>query len=210
MPAAVQRWHTQLDRDGQLQSVPHAAAHAPAAATPAMRLVQLPQLRIAFVVRHGAVTPRDAERDYARLLEFAGRRAPVDDPMLLRIHHDDPRITPAHRCRTDHAIVVGPRRRGDGDIGVATLGRTHALIATCAGERHMAATRRWLEDALRSLGARRTDGPAFEILLDATPDLPVASPTALCDVAVPLLPFDAASPWYWRRRRPAAASPRTS
>jgi AraC family transcriptional regulator len=210
MPAAVQRWLTALDADSQLQSVPHAAARAPAAAAPAVRRVQLPVLRVAFVMRRGTPAASDVAQDFARLLAFAARRAPVDDPLLLRIHHDDPAITPAPRCRIDHAIVVGPRRRGDGDIGIATVGRTHALVATCAGAGHVAATRRWLEKPIgTSLGARRSDGPVLEVLLDPPGEVPPSSARALRDVLVPVAPFDLAHPsywpWYWRRRRPAIA-----
>jgi AraC family transcriptional regulator len=205
MPAAVHRWRTELNSDTQLRSFPVPAATSPADAAPAARLVQLPVLRVAFVAHHGAATARDAAHDFARLFAFAARRGPTEDPLLARIHHDDPTITPTARCRTDHAIVVGPRRRGDGDIGVATIGRTHALAATCAGPRAVLPTWRWLGATATGLGAHRIAGPVLEVLLEPLHETAWSSPHALRDVVVPVAPLDTQHPWYWRRRRPAAA-----
>jgi AraC family transcriptional regulator len=211
MPASVRRWQIVSDPDGQLRSVPHPVAAAPATAAPAARLVQLPVLRIAFVRRLGRTTPRAVTVDFARLAGFAARRGPLHDPLFVRIHHDDPAITPPRRRRTDHAIVIGPRRRGDDGIGIATIGGTHALVATSEGPDAMLATRRWLEGAAAAaIGARRDAGPVLELLLDDPREIAPDAAGALRDVLVPVLPLHTRHPWYWRRRRPPAAPPTRS
>lgn len=211
-PDAVRCWQVLTGSDGQLRSVVHPVLEAPADCGPAARIVTLAKLRIAFVRRTGPVRPRAAAADFARLVAFAERRGMVPEPFLVRLHHDDPAVTPKRLRRTDHGITIGPRRRGEADIGVQTIGDHEVLVATCAGDAAVPEVRRWLEvDALAASGARRRRGPVIEVLLDRDADANDASP-ALRDVLVPVAPWPAGLSWYWRRRPvpPDAATPRSS
>ena len=204
-PASLRRWQVTTDEHGQLHSISHAAASAPADAGSATRLVQLARLRLAFVRRTGPLAARAAFADFARLVAFASRKSAMTDPLLMRLHHDDPAITPSPLRRIDHAIVIGPRRRGEGDIGTQTIGGCALLAATCAGGiASAAATRRWLETAGRAAhGAARLHGPCIEIVLDWPVDRPARARdlgASLRDVLVPVALPAAAYPWYWRRR----------
>lgn len=216
MPRAVQRWLVAPDAEGQLRSLPHAAHRAPAGATPPARVVQLPSLRIAFVRRLGQPRKQVVVADFTRLAAFAARRGPLRDPLFLRIHHDDARLTAAKHRRIDHAIVIGPRRRGDGDIGVAAIGDAHAIAATCEGPGDVRATERWLrEQAAAPLSTRQQPGPMLELLLDDPRELPPDDVHALRDVLVPVTPLptrppQTGHPWYWRRRRPPTPAPHPS
>jgi DNA gyrase inhibitor GyrI len=196
----VRRWQVRTGPDGQLYSVPHAADAAPNDAGPAARIVRLAKLRVAFVRRTGPVAPRTAAADFARLVAFASRRNPVTEPLLVRLHHDDPALTPARLRRVDHGITIGPRRRGEGDIGIQTIGDCEMLAATCAGDDATVATvQRWLEtDALAANGGVRRTGPVLEVLLDTAHER--ADAGELRDVLVPIAPLPTAHPWYWRRR----------
>lgn len=197
-PAAVQRWQVVTGDDGQLRSVAHPADIAPTDCGPAARIVMLAKLRIAFVRRTGPVTARTVAADFARLVAFAARRGPVPEPFLVRLHHDDPTITPQPLRRVDHGITIGPRRRGEGDIGIRTIGDREMLAATCAGRDAVLAVRRWLEnDAVAATGAARRFGPVLEVLLDHDSD---DDERALRDVLVEIAPRPAGHPWYWRRR----------
>jgi AraC family transcriptional regulator len=203
MPRSVRRWEIVPGADGQLRSLPHRATEAPPAAAPAARLVQLPALRVAFVRRSGRTTSKAIASDFVRLAGFAARRGPLHDPLFVRVHHDDPGITPSRWSRIDHAIVIGPRRRGDGDVGMATIGGTHVVVATAEGPREVLATRRWLETTgLRAIGASRLDGPVLEVMLDDPREMAPSSANALRDLLVPAAPLHTRHPWYWRRRRP--------
>jgi DNA gyrase inhibitor GyrI len=199
-PASVRRWQVRTDSDGQLYSVPHAADTAPNDAGPAARIVWLAKLRIAFVRRTGPTPARTAAADFARLVAFASRRNAVTEPLLVRLHHDDPALTPARLRRVDHGITIGPRRRGEGDIGIQTIGDCEMLAATCAGDDATLPTvQRWLEtDALVASGGVRRPGPVLEVLLDAAHD--GADAGELRDVLVPIAPHPTTHPWYWRRR----------
>ncbi len=212
-PDSVQCWQVLTDASGQLRSVAHPVKGAPADCGPDARIVTLAKLRIAFVRRTGPVSPRAAANAFARLVAFAERRGTVPEPFLVRLHHDDPAVTPKRLCRTDLGITIGPRRRGEGDIGVQAIGDHEVLVATCAGDAAVPAVRRWLEDdALPTNGARRRRGPVIEVLLDhdvaADDD---RADRALRDVLVPIAPRPTGLSWYWRRR-PAprdAATPRS-
>jgi len=139
-----------------------------------------------------------AAGDFARLVAFASRRNPVTEPLLVRLHHDDQALTPARLRRVDHGITIGPRRRGEGDIGIQTIGDCEMLAATC-DDATVPAVQRWLEtDALAANGGARRPGPVLEVLLDAAPE--DAGAGGLRDVLVPIAPHPTAHPWYWRRR----------
>ena len=215
-PTSVRRWQVRTDSDGQLYCVSHAADAAPNDASPAARIVRLAKLRIAFVRRTGPTPARTAAADFARLVAFASRRNPVTEPLLVRLHHDDPALTPARLRRVDHGITIGPRRRGEGDIGIQTIGDCEMLAATCAGDdAELPTVQRWLEtDALVANGGARRPGPVLEVLLDAAHD--GADAGELRDVLVPIAPHPTTHPWYWRRRpgrlagRNGAAVPNSS
>ena len=195
-PASVRRWQVRTGPDGQLYCVPHAAGAAPNDAGPAARIVRLAKLRIAFVRRTGRMAKHTAAADFARLVAFASRRNPVTEPLLVRLHHDDAAVTPARLCRVDHGITVGPRRRGEGDIGIQTIGDCEMLAATC-DDATVPAVRRWLEtDALAANGGALRPGPVLEVLLDPAHE----GAGELRDVLVPIAPHPTAHPWYWRRR----------
>ncbi|MBL8749716.1 MAG: AraC family transcriptional regulator [Planctomycetes bacterium] len=197
-PDAVRCWQVLTDAHGQLRSVAHPADRAPGDCGPAARIVTLAKLRIAFVRRTGPVSPRATAADFARLVAFAERRGAVPEPFLVRLHHDDPTVTPPRLRRTDHGITIGPRRRGEGDIGVQTIGDHEVLVATCAGDTAVPAVRRWLEnDAPRADGALRRQGPVVEVLLDHDAD---DASRALRDVLVPVATRPTDLSWYWRRR----------
>jgi len=200
-PAAVHCWQVRTGTDGQLTSVLQPADSARSDASPAVRNVVLAPLRIAFVRRTGPVAPRVVAADFARLVAFASRRNPVTEPLLVRLHHDDPTVTPARRCRTDHGISIGPRRRGEADIGIQKIGGDEMLVATCSGgPASVAAVRRWLEhERLAAAGGVRGQGPVLEILLDGAPG-PSTRGSALRDVLVPVALPATSHPWYWRRR----------
>lgn len=211
-PSAVRRWQVHTGADGQLRSVPHPASAAPSDAGPAARIVMLAPLRIAFVRRTGPVAPRTPAADFARLVEFASRRNAVLEPLLVRLHHDDPSITPARHCRIDHGITIGPRRRGEGDIGIQTIGGSEMLVATSdGGVESVPAVRSWLEhERLAAYGGVRRTGPMVEILLDGSFDAldqARATDAALRDVLVPIALPPNSHPWYWRRRPPPDRTP---
>jgi len=207
-PASVRRWQVRTDADGQLSSVPLPADTARSDAGPAVRIVVLAPLRIAFVRRTGPVAPRAVAADFARLVAFASRRNPVTEPLLVRLHHDDQEVTPARLRRTDHGITIGPRRRGEGDIGIQKIGGDEMLVATCnGGPASVVAVRRWLErERIAAAGGVRGNGPVLEILLDGAPAASTRA-SALRDVLVPVALPATTHPWYWRRRPAPNAAP---
>jgi AraC family transcriptional regulator len=203
MPREVRTWIRRPRADGQLSFAPVAASSRDGRAKPGARLVQLPWLRIAFVRREPA--SRDAANDARELAAFATRRAhPDGELMFLRAHHDDAEITDARRMRVDLAVVVGPRRRGEGEIGIARIEAGSYALATVEGSgAAVLRARRWLErTATALLAAKLRDGPVLEIFLDDARGSD--SRRTLVDVLVPVeAPSDL--PWYWRRGRPSTA-----
>jgi DNA gyrase inhibitor GyrI len=208
-PPSIRRWQVVTGTDGQLRSVPHPGDSAPRDAGPAARVVVLAPLRIAFLRRTGPGAARHATADFARLVAFAERRSPVTEPLLIRLHHDDPAITPARLQRVDHGIVIGPRRRGEVDIGIQRIGGDEMLVATCnGGPESVTAVCHWLEhDRLAALGGSRGNGPVLEILLDGPG---AATGSSLRDVLVPVDLPPTSHPWYWRRRPAPDGTPAPS
>lgn len=202
-PDGLRVWVNRPGRDAQLRLVPVEPAARAGRGRRTWRVEELAPLRVAFVRRVGAAEhARGEAEDFRRLAEFALRRGAPFDLVFVRLHPDDPRVTPPAKRRLDRGVVVGPRRRGEGTIGVQSIGGDHA-VATVEGTRGGAArVRAWLEDAARrTLGRTRASGPVLEVLLD---DPREPSPRArLADVLVPVAAAPARAPGYFCRRRPA-------
>jgi len=203
-PKGLRVWVNRPSRDAQLRLVPVEPSVRAGRGRRTWRVEELAPLRVAFVPRMGtAAHARGEAEDFARLAEFARRRGAPLDLVFVRLHLDDPRVTPPARRRLDRGVVVGPRRRGEGAIGVQAIGGGDHAVATVEGTRGgVARVRAWLEDAARrTLRRPRTTGPVLEVLLD-DPREP-SRRARLADVLVPVASAPVRAPGYFCRRRPA-------
>lgn len=211
-PRALRVWLNRPGPEQQLRFVPVSLPAARRAGRPraGFRIERVLPMRVAFLRRAGRAFGE--RRDFSRLAAFANRRGgPVEDPVFLVLHHDDPRVTRARLRRVDRCVVVGPRRLGEGDIGIQTVGGAEYCVATVAGHGVAAvdSTARWLgRAALLERGSPRRPGPVVEMLLHDPRRAEARGSRALVDVLVPVAaPALAGVPnFYWRRRRALAAS----
>ena len=200
-PRELRLWVNRPGPDAQMCFLPVPAAAASARGRGLLRVDRLPALRVAFLRRVG--DDRGDADDFAQLCRFAAHeRWPAEEPMFLRLRHDDPVITPAERRRVDRCVAVGPRRRGDGEIGIRTLPSGDYVVATHEGSRgSLERFARWMEGAAREqLRTARRPGPRVEIPLDDPRGR--GARVRLTDVLIPVQPGPTAARWYWRRRRP--------
>jgi AraC family transcriptional regulator len=199
MPTSVRAWLNDPYPDGQLRYVPVAASSPRGRKRPAASIVELAPLRVAFIRRRAVP---EAERDVHRaLVAFATRRVPQEDLVMLRLRHDEDGGVPEPRL--DHAVVIGPRRPGQGRIGARLVGGGSYLLATAEGGRQeVRRVRDWLRTTVAErFGCRVREGPVIEVVLDDPGDA-VPPGRRLTDVLVPIERTGPPVRWYWRRRRP--------
>jgi DNA gyrase inhibitor GyrI len=185
--------------DGQLCYEPVAVAQAQAERPGPERVVVFWPLRIAWLRQRG--DDRATIQAFARLATFAGRSRVSTAPMFVRVLHDDDPLTPHELRRIDMGVVIGPRRRGEADIG--------ALITVAGPERSIAAARAWLvRVGIARLGAVRREGPIIEVPLHDPTIHGVPSGRKLTDVLVPIVAARTPQRWYWRRTWPESTRTR--
>lgn len=207
-PSGLRCWVHLPGPEGQLAYEPVRAQSERSDQALPLRSVAVLPMRIAFLRERGETTKTAAA--FARLAAFAGRSRVSTSPLFVRVLHDDALTPPTHR-RIDYGVVIGPRRRGEGDIGVRTIGGSVHALATIAGsERALIGGRDWLQRVgVTLLGATRREGPIIEVQLhDPTVATPVEA--RLTDVLVPIVPAREPRLWYWRHTWPEATQPRRS
>ena len=152
------------------------------------RVVIFWPVRVAWLRQRGDIAI--ASDAFARLAAFAGRSRVSSAPMFARVLHDDDPLTPIELRRVDLGVVIGPRRRGEGDIGVRTIGGgEHAHVTVAGSERDLAAARAWLiRVGIPRLGVTRREGPVIEIPLHDPTIAAVPSRSKLTDVLIPSSP----------------------
>jgi AraC family transcriptional regulator len=82
-------------------------------------IVRVEPRRVA-VVRHVGACDR-IDLPLAKVIDWAGRRGPLDDATFLGIYWDDQAITPPDRTRCEVGLYVGDDAVGDGDVAVRHL-----------------------------------------------------------------------------------------
>ncbi len=205
-PSNLRVWVNRPGPGAQLQFVPIATGSRAGHRLPPVKVTLLPELRVAFIRRTGGAA--SAPADFTRLAEFACRRARPDDELaFLSLHHDDPRVCNEAVRRIDRCVVVGPRRRGDGEIGIRTIGGGDYAYASHEGAPPtLQRTVEWVEShAATHLRRVRRDGPVIEMHTDDPRTPRPRSGPPLSDLMVPVTATNIAQFWYWRRRRPGPA-----
>jgi AraC family transcriptional regulator len=206
-PGALRTWTNQPGPGGQLCYVPMRLPDADERPGP-QRVVIFWPVRIAWLRQRGADSV--ASEAFGRLAAFAGRSRVSSVPMFVRVLHDDDALTPPALRRVDLGVVIGPRRRGEADIGVRTVGGgEHALVTVAGPEKSVAAARSWLvRVGIPRLGATRREGPVIEVPLHDPTRRSVPAGARLTDVLVPIVAEHTPQRWYWRRSWPEDMSAR--
>jgi AraC family transcriptional regulator len=207
-PSGLRCWVHRPGPDGQLAYEPVPAEDARSEQALPVRTVHVLPMRIAFVRRRGESLKSTAA--FARLAAFAGRSRVSTSPLFVRVLHDDA-LTPSDHRRVDFGVVIGPRRRGEGDIGVRTIGGSVHALATIAGsDRSVIGAREWLRRVGPTmLGGTLREGPIIEVQLH-DPTVAVKVESRLTDVLVPIVPAREPKLWYWRHTWPEIDRPRRS
>jgi AraC family transcriptional regulator len=200
-PAALRAWVNRPGPAGELRYEPvpvHPAREGPGPE----RVVIFWPVRIAWLRQRGEASV--ASSACQRLAQFAGRSRVSSAPMFVRILHDDDPLTPPELRRVDVGVVIGPRRRGEADIGVRMVGGgDHALVTVAGPERSIAAARAWLvRVGIARLGVTRREGPLIEIPLHDPTLSNVPASAMLTDILVPVAVEHSPQRWYWRRSWP--------
>lgn len=201
-PAGLRAWVNRPGPEGQLRYEPVPLGRGPNERPGPERVVVFWPVRIAWLRQRGdSAVAADA---FARLAAFAGRARVSSAPMFVRVLHDDDPLTPLDLRRVDLGVVIGPRRRGEADIGVRTVGGgDHALVTVAGPERSVAAARAWLVHVgLARLGVARREGPVIEVPLHDPTSSRTSPNTRLTDVLVPVGGERQPQRWYWRRSWP--------
>lgn len=201
-PSALRAWVNRPGPNGELCYEPVSIADPKREGPGPERVVIFWPLRIAWLRRREEHTV--ASSAFARLAEFAGRSRVSTSPMFVRVLHDEDPLTPPDMRRVDMGVVIGPRRRGEADIGVRTVGGgDHALVTVAGPERSVAAGRVWLAQAgIARLGVTRREGPVIEVPLHDPTVGSVPASAMLTDVLVPITAEHSPQRWYWRRSWP--------
>jgi AraC family transcriptional regulator len=202
VPASMRVWANRPGPDHQLRFTPLPAHSARGRSYPASRYQHLWQSRVAFLRIRDTHSPEDLQR----LAAFAARRGPDDDLLFLTLNFDEPGLVPVRRQERHIAVVVGPRRRGEGDIGVQTVaGGSFAVGTTIAAvsRPEMSEATRWIRGTATRAGYAPRFGPIIHVYLD-DPRHPPPRSGALIDILVPVQPPKSEMRMYWRRRRPVA------
>lgn len=150
------------------------------------RVEVMPPLRVAFIRHVGPYEGVPAQFD--RLARWASATGNMRDvaPLFLGMAHDNPALTPPEKLRFDCCIAIGAGvRRGDGDIGVASvLGARYAIAVHRGSFATLATTYRWLAlDYLPGEHLVLRRAPAVEIYL-TPPD--VDATDGLTEVLLPV------------------------
>lgn len=200
IPASIRVWVFSPAPDSQLRFTPIAAHSPEGRGYPAARYAELAPLRVAFLrAAHDAGPDRPR---FERLAAFAAKRPIDEDLLFLTICFDEPGVVPSPRPERHLGVVVGPRRRGVGDIGVQTVGGGAYAVSTHAGSlAGLDQTTRWLRAAATRAGYAPRFAPIIHMLLDDPRRKPPGAP--LVDVLVPVHPPKPVLRYYWRRRRPS-------
>ena len=150
------------------------------------RVEDVPPLRVAFIRHVGPYEGVPAQFD--RLARWAAAAGHTLDaaPLFLGMAHDNPALTPPEKLRFDCCVAIGAGvRRGEGDIGVATvLGARYAVASHRGSFATLATTYRWLAlEFLPKEGLALRRAPAVEIYL-TPPD--VNATDGLTEVLLPV------------------------
>jgi AraC family transcriptional regulator len=98
-----------------------------------VRVVPVPQIRVAYVRTLDSYAEGAFQRTYDILMEWAGA-ASLGGGRVFAMSHDDPDITPAAQCRLDVACEVPDDVEAGGPVSIRTLPATRMAQARCTGE----------------------------------------------------------------------------
>lgn len=139
-----------------------ALAAAPAdAGRSCVRVERFGAVRLAFI--RGVGEGVEWRGLMERVLEWAAANGRIsEDPVCLVMVHDDAEVTEPSRRRVDCCVVVAPRARASGEVGIRNLPRSAYAVATVeGGDGAVERAERWLVGAVEvetrralGLGAR--------------------------------------------------------
>ena len=82
----------------------------------------VPARNVIYIRLLGDYKLNDYGGTWGRLFQFIKENnLPMGEPMPLCIYHDDPKVTPAEKLRTDVCMVLPATATPKGDVGVKTL-----------------------------------------------------------------------------------------
>lgn len=87
-----------------------------------VRLITLPDTRVAFLRHTGPYGPSGIPATWQRLLLWCGEKGLLQPPPeMFGLGWDNPVTTPPAECRYDACIAVGNGVRAEGDIGIQVI-----------------------------------------------------------------------------------------
>ena len=154
-----------------------------------VRVRTLPRHHVAYMRHVGPYGARGIPELWERFRRWMGTRdLGTGEPVRLGVAHDDPRITPAERCRYDACVVVPPDFAADRWVNLMDVAAGVYAIADFTGgpqeierawDRVFAA---WLPGS----GYEPDDRPCFEMYRG---DPNVAPGAFRCELCLPVRPL---------------------
>ncbi len=130
-----------------------------------VRIEDLPEQRIAYIRVIGGHQPQRLMAGLSRLLAWGKRQGIYPGATLAASSPDNPDVVPAHRYRTDLAMILPGGTRESGSISFATLPARRYAMLHCRGDIHKV-DRAWSHLFGRWLpasGLEPVDAPCLEL-----------------------------------------------
>lgn len=130
-----------------------------------MRVVEVAPMPVVYLRNVGPYGGSGISQAWSRLCGWAAPRGLLGGPVrLLGVGHDDPRVTPAEKCRYDACLTIAGAVLPEGEIGVQTVGGGKYVMATHVGPyEKLGDTYAWLRGpGVNASGGTLRDEPCFE------------------------------------------------